>query len=180
MSFEWALVAFSRRGSSSRWSTRTELWEDVNYDQQSHASLFRNPARWAAWSSLFSARTEMKIDYTNDRLGTSNADRATRHLEHYKEVAATVERRFIRSWILLRVRQIFNAAIIDARLTWQFNLRSFLRLDNPEHRREDAIKPSTLKRLTFTLRGPRQTAVVLVQAESADRLLPGLLRSIHG
>lgn len=104
----------------------TELWEDVNYDQQEGRVYFEiRPTGGLSLSALASYGD--KIDYTNNRLG-----KATR-------VEPTVFWNVTQK-LLLRLKavsskldtpdgeMIFDATILDARATWQFNLRSFLRL----------------------------------------------------
>jgi hypothetical protein len=105
---------------------KTELWEGIDYDQNELRAYFQiQPVRGLSFALL--ATYGDKIDYTNDRLGT-----ATRW-----EPRVTWN---ITQKLLLRLNgvssrldtpdgeKIFDARILDARLTWQFNLRSFLRL----------------------------------------------------
>ncbi len=105
---------------------KTELWEGIDYDQNEARVYFEIQPMGGLEFGVLGTYGD-KIDYTNDRPGT----------------ATRVEPRVtwnITKKLLLRLNgvsskldtpdgeQIFDAAIIDARLTWQFNLRSFLRL----------------------------------------------------
>jgi len=103
-----------------------ELWEGVDYDQQSIRAYFEIQPVGGLEFAVLGAYGD-KIDYSNDRLGTQ--------MRIEPRVTWNITKK-----LLLRLNgvaskletpdgeQIFNAAIIDARLTWQFNLRSFLRL----------------------------------------------------
>lgn len=103
-----------------------ELWEDVYYDQQSLRFYFEIQPTGGLSLSLFTVVGD-RIDYSNDRLGKEL------RIEPYVLWNMTKK-------LLLRVNalsstletpdgeQIFDAKIVDARLTWQFSLRSFLRL----------------------------------------------------
>jgi len=104
----------------------TELWEGVDYDLEGVFAYFEiRPTGGLALE--FEAGYGDQVDYTNDRLGksTSLQPRVTWN---------------ITKSLLLRLNaesskldtpdgdMIFDARIVDARLTWQFSLRSFLRL----------------------------------------------------
>ena len=117
---------------------KTELWEGVDYDLQGIRAYFEiQPTRGLSFAILGAYGD--KIDYTNDRPGT-----ATRWEPH---VTWNITQK-----LLLRLNgvsskldtaegaQIFDARILDARLTWQFSLRSFLRftLQNTEVDRNQA------------------------------------------
>jgi hypothetical protein len=103
-----------------------ELWEDVNYDLNEFRAYFEIQPTGGVSVSMLGAYGD-KIDYTNDRLG-----KATRVEPN---VVWNISQK-----LLLRLKglssrldtpdgeMIFDAAILDARLTWQFSLRSFLRL----------------------------------------------------
>jgi hypothetical protein len=103
-----------------------ELWEDVNYDLNEFRAYFEIQPMGGVSLSMLGAYGD-KIDYTNDRLG-----KATRVEPN---VVWNISQK-----LLLRLKglssrldtpdgeMIFDAAILDARLTWQFSLRSFLRL----------------------------------------------------
>jgi hypothetical protein len=105
---------------------KAELWEGVTYDLKEVRAYFEiQPVGGLSLSVLGTYGDE--VDYSNDRLG-----KATR-VEPY--VVWNITRK-----LLLRLNgvsskldtpdgeTIFDATIIDARLTWQFSLRSFLRL----------------------------------------------------
>lgn len=116
----------------------TELWEGVNYDQKEVRAYFEIQPKRGLSFAILGAYGD-KIDYTNDRLGKS-----TRWEPH---ITWNITQK-----LLLRLNgvsskldtpegaQIFDARILDARLTWQFNLRSFLRLtlQNTEVERNQA------------------------------------------
>lgn len=104
----------------------TELWEGVDYDQKEGRVYFELTPTRGVYLSMLGTYGD-KIDYTNNRLGK-----------------ATIIEPFV-MWnitqkLLLRLKgvsskldtpdgeMIFDATVLDARLTWQFNLRSFLRL----------------------------------------------------
>ena len=104
----------------------TELWEGVDYDQKEGRVYFEITPTRGVYLSMLGTYGD-KIDYTNNRLGK-----------------ATIIEPFV-MWnitqkLLLRLKgvsskletpdgeMIFDATVLDARLTWQFNLRSFLRL----------------------------------------------------
>jgi len=104
----------------------TELWEGVDYDQQGVFGYFEiRPT--GGLSLAFEAGYSDQVDYTNDRLGKS-----TRIQPH---VTWNITKK-----LLLRLNavssklntpdgdMIFEARVVDARLTWQFSLRSFVRL----------------------------------------------------
>ena len=105
---------------------KTELWEGVDYDQNEVRAYFEiQPRRGLSFSFL--ATYGDKVDYTNDRPGKS--------LRFEPHVTWNITQK-----LLLRLNgvsskldtpegaKIFDARILDARLTWQFSLRSFLRL----------------------------------------------------
>jgi len=104
----------------------TELWEGINYDKQGvYGYIEMRPTGGFSFAVL--AGYGDQVDYTNDRLGKSTL------FESHVTWNLTKK-------LLLRLNavsskldtpdgdMIFDATIIDARLTWQFNLRSFLRL----------------------------------------------------
>ena len=104
----------------------TELWEGVNYDRQSlRAYAEMQPAGGISFGIL--GVYGDKVDYTNDRLG--------QNIRFQPRVTWNMTQN-----LLLRLQgvysqldtpdgdNIFKASVIDTRLTWQFNLRSFLRL----------------------------------------------------
>jgi len=104
----------------------TELWEGVDYGQQGLFGYFEiRPT--GGLSLAFEAGYSDQVDYTNDRLGKST------------RIQPRVTWNITKS-LLLRLNavsskldtpdgdMIFDAKIMDARLTWQFSLRSFLRL----------------------------------------------------
>jgi len=103
-----------------------ELWEGVTYDRRSLRAYFEIQPRGGISLAMLGVIGD-RIDYSNDRLGK------TKRLE--PRLNWNISRN-----LLLRLNtvyaeldtpedeQIFNALVTDARLTWQFNLRSFLRL----------------------------------------------------
>ncbi len=104
----------------------TELWEDVDYDLQSlRAYMEMQPIRGVSFGLL--GVIGDKIDYKNDRLGktTSLSPRINWNISRNLMLRL--------NGIYSRLEtpegnKIFNASVMDARLTWQFSLRSFLRL----------------------------------------------------
>jgi len=107
-------------------SDSKELWEDVYYDQQRLGAYFEIQPVGGVSIGLLGVFGD-RIDFSNDRLGT------TTFFEPRLTWNATKK-------LLLRLQgvysqldtqageKVFRAAVIDARATWQFNLRSFLRL----------------------------------------------------
>lgn len=103
-----------------------ELWEDVYYDQQRLSAYFEIQPVGGLSLGLFALHGD-RIDFSNDRLGTMTL------FEPHLTWNATQK-------LLLRLQgvyskldtqegdKIFSASVIDARATWQFSLRSFLRL----------------------------------------------------
>ena len=116
----------------------TELWEGVDYDQKEGRVYFEITPTRGVYLSMLGTYGD-KIDYSNDRLG-----KATR-IEPFVMWNITQK-------LLLRLKGvsskldtpdgelIFDATVLDARLTWQFSLRSFLRLtvQNTEVERNQA------------------------------------------
>ena len=103
-----------------------ELWEGVTYDQQS-LRVYAEVQPVAAVSFGVLGAFGDKIDYSNDRLGKSrriepriNWNIGSRLFLRLKGVYVELDTQ--------DDEPIFNALVADARLTWQFNLRSFLRL----------------------------------------------------
>jgi len=103
-----------------------EFWEGVTYDRQSLRAYFEIQPRGGLSIAMLGVVGD-RVDYSNDRLGK------TRRLE--PRLNWNISRN-----LLLRLNgvyaeldtldneEIFSAVVADARLTWQFNLRSFLRL----------------------------------------------------
>ena len=104
----------------------TELWEGVDYDQKEGRVYFEITPTRGVYLSMLGTYGD-KIDYSNNQLG-----KATR-IEPFVIWNITQK-------LLLRLKgvsskldtpdgdMIFDATVLDARLTWQFSLRSFLRL----------------------------------------------------
>ena len=103
-----------------------EFWEGVTYDQRSLRVYGEiQPAGGVALAAL--AVFGDRIDYTNNRLGKTfrfephvNWNIGRQLFLRLKGVYAELDTQ--------DNEPIFNATVADARLTWQFNLRSFLRL----------------------------------------------------
>ncbi len=103
-----------------------ELWEEVYYDQQRLSAYFEIQPVGGVSLAVFALHGD-RIDFSNDRLGTMTL--------FEPRVTWNVSQK-----LLLRLQgvysqldtqageSIFTAAVIDARATWQFSLRSFLRL----------------------------------------------------
>lgn len=103
-----------------------EAWEGVTYDQTS-LRVFGEIQPAGAVSLRVLAVFGDKVDYSNDRLGQSfriepsiDWNISRKLFLRLKGVYAELEAQ--------DGEQIFNALVADTRLTWQFNLRSFLRL----------------------------------------------------
>jgi len=103
-----------------------ELWEGVTYDQN-RLRFYTEIQPTGGLSLAMSAVHGDQIDYSNDRLGTTTRfeprmdwNISRRLFLRLKGVYAELETR--------DDEEVFNALVADARLTWQFNLRSFLRL----------------------------------------------------
>jgi len=104
----------------------TELWEGVNYDLSDARFYFEITPRSGLFLNLLATYGD-QIDYSNDQLGQGTRiepsviwNMTQKLLLRLKGVSSTLD--------TPDGETIFDAKILDARLTWQFNLRSFLRL----------------------------------------------------
>ena len=119
-----------------------------------------------------------QIDYTNSRLADQRRIQpqidwnATRHL--------LVRLRYTSDRLSSKEGPtIYDAKLMDLRLTWQFNVRSFVRLtlQDQDIERNVELYDDPLDGSEHVV--ARDAAPVLVQAESADRAVRRLLRQQH-
>lgn len=110
----------------ARITSAEEFWEGVDYDLDHYGLFGEFQPRGGLIVGLL-ARFGDKIDYSNDRLADTlyfepfvnwNVNRNL--LLRFRGVYSRLE--------TLDGEKIFDASVADTRLTWQFNLRSFVRL----------------------------------------------------
>ena len=152
---------------------RQEYWDGKIFDLE-ELLLFSQIRPRTGLNMVLQARIGQAVDYSNSAVGRERRVQpqidwnATRHLlvrlQHTSDV------------LTRSGAQVFDAELTDLRVTWQFNLRSFVRvtLQRQDIDRNVALYALTDDRAALAI--ARDAAALRVQAESADAALRGLLR----
>jgi hypothetical protein len=103
-----------------------ERHEGVLYDKR-RASLYTELVPAAGLELMFLVSLGDTIDYANDRAGKSQWFEQSTSWNVSRSLLFRLRSTFSRLETLSE-EEVYDAALIDSRLTWQFNVRSFLRL----------------------------------------------------
>ena len=170
ISFQGPMQSFARFGVGDR----KEYWNGVTYDLQG-AFVFGQFRPRSGLNINMQIQRGEQIDYTNSRLADQRRFQpqidwnATRHL--------LVRLRYTSDRLSSKEGPtVYNAKLTDLRLTWQFNVRSFVRLtlqDQDIERNVDLYANRLTDPNTSSL---AHAASVFLQAESADGAVRRLLR----